>query len=130
MMEKTYPIVIGAPEALYLSDAVSMFTKGPPLAGDEQSGVFPRLLVKIGACVLYTDTNKGTAATLELTDDELWAVREVAKSSVYIGSEKVGLKLLVKVFEHLVLVHSELVPEPPRPEVELTGPIADALNEL
>lgn len=130
MMEKTYPIVIGALESLYLSDAVSMFTPGPPMAAAGESSVFPRLIIKIGVCVLYTEANKATSVTLGLTEDELWVVRELAKSSVYVSSEKVGLKLLVKVFEHLVPMHPDLLPSKPEEAVELTGPMADALSEL
>lgn len=71
-----------------------MFTQGPPDAGE---GPYPNLLLKIGGAILESESQKGLI-TVHLTLNELWMVREVAKSSVVVGSERVGLSLLLKTY--------------------------------
>ncbi len=126
---ETYTIKIGSLEALYLSDAISMFQHGPPMAGVDFSA-FPDLLVKVGACVLYTEEHKGIETGLGLTVEELWMVREVAKSSVVVGSERVGLKLLVKAYGELMKVFPEhLISDSAGPElIDVNNILGDLLN--
>lgn len=71
-----------------------MFTQGPPDAGE---GPYPNLLLKIGGAILESESQKGLI-TVHLTLNELWMIREVAKSSVVVGSERVGLNLLLKIY--------------------------------
>lgn len=98
-MAATYPIELTQLEGFYLSDALSMFAQGPP---DEavHGAPYPNLLLKIGGAILETDKSKAPA-TVHLTLAELWVMREVAKSSVVIGNERVGLSLMLKAYEGL-----------------------------
>ena len=96
-MENTYAIELTQLESLYLSDALSMFTQGPPDALPNQVSPYPDLLLKIGSAVLETEQRKAPVV-VELTIEELWIIREVAKSSVVVGNERVGLSLLLKIY--------------------------------
>ena len=49
----------------------------------------PDLLLKIGGAVLETDQHD-VPAVVYLSLAELWMIREVTKSSVVVGSERVG----------------------------------------
>ena len=84
-------------ESLYISDSISMYMQGPPDAMQGQDSPYPNLLLKIGGAVLETDQQHAPAVTY-LTIAELWMIREVTKSSVVIGSERVGLSLLLKIY--------------------------------
>jgi hypothetical protein len=75
-----------------------MFMQGPPDAYPGQTTAYPGLLMKIGGAVLEAEP-QGHPATVLLDIFELWMIREVAKSTVVVGSERVGLNLLVKTFE-------------------------------
>ncbi|MCI0438693.1 MAG: hypothetical protein L0177_06125 [Chloroflexi bacterium] len=98
-MANTYSLQLTQLESLYLSDALSMFTQPPP---DEagQGTPYPNLLLKIGGAILEGDRTKAPS-TVNLSLPELWIVREVAKSSVVVGNERVGLSLLLKTYEGL-----------------------------
>lgn len=96
-MPNTYPIQLTQLESLYLSDSISMFTQGPPDALPGQISPFPNLLLKIGGAVLETEQQK-SPATAHLNLSELWMIREITKSSAVIGSERVGLNLLMKIY--------------------------------
>lgn len=96
-MKATYPVEITQLEGLFLSDALSMFSQGPPDAMSEQASPYPDLLLKIGSAVLELDRNK-TPVTVCFDLNELWMMREVSKSSVVVGGERVGINLLVKVY--------------------------------
>ena len=96
-MENTYAIELTQLESLYLSDALSMFTQGPPDALPSQASPYPGLLLKIGSAVLETEQRKAPVV-VEVTIGELWIIREVAKSSVVVGNERVGLTLLLKIY--------------------------------
>ena len=99
-VKTSYSIQLTPLESLYLSDSLSMFTQGPPDVLSESASPLPDLLLKVGAAVLETDrTNEPVDVVLALS--ELWIVREVAKSSVVVGSERVGLSLVIKVYEGL-----------------------------
>ncbi len=99
-MPNTYPIKLTQLESLYLSDALSMFSQGPPDALPGQSSPYPTLLLKVCGAVLAVleGEQQNASATVYLSLPELWMVREVTKSSVVIGSERVGLSLLMKVY--------------------------------
>ena len=97
-MDTTYAIQLTQLESLYLSDALSMFTQGPPDALPGQAAPYPNLLLKIGGAVLETQ-QRSAPVSLSLSPCELWVIREVAKSSVVVGNERVGLSLLTKVYE-------------------------------
>ncbi len=99
-MKTSYFLQLTPLESLYLSDSLSMFTQGPPDALSESASLLPDLLLKVGAAVLETDRTK-EPVDVALALHELWIVREVAKSSVVVGSERVGLNLVIKVYEGL-----------------------------
>lgn len=101
---ETYPIEITKLESVYLSDAISVFAPGPPGTGDHEA--YPMLLMKILSAFLEADTD-GQPVVIHVSQAELWMIREVAKSSVMIGAEKVGLNLLTKVAKGLLAVTAD-----------------------
>ena len=96
-MPSTIGIQLTQLESLYLSDSISMFMQGVPDALPGQTMPYPNLLLKIGGAVLETEQQKDTA-TVHVSLADLWVIREVTKSSAVIGSERVGLNLLFKVY--------------------------------
>jgi hypothetical protein len=84
-------------ESLFLSDSMSMFMQGPPDAMQGHDSPYPNLLIKIGGAVLETD-QQGATSTICVNILELWMMREVTKSSIVIGNERVGVNLLVKIY--------------------------------
>ncbi len=105
-MSDTYPMELSHLESLFLSDSLSIFTQAPPDAPINQLSPYPTLLLKIGGAVLETDQLKAPAQ-LSLGLAELWMIREVTKSSVVVGSERVGLNLLLKVYEAIRALSAE-----------------------
>jgi len=99
-VKTSYYLQLTLLESLYLSDSLSMFTQGPPDVVSDSASPLPDLLLKVGAAVLETDRTK-EPVDVALDLHELWIVREVAKSSVVVGSERVGLNLVIKVYEGL-----------------------------
>ena len=97
-MAATYPVQLTQLECLYISDSLSMFTQGPPDELPGQGSPYPNLLLKIGSAVLETAQQKAPVV-LQLGLAELWVIRETAKSSVVVGGERVGLNLLLKIYE-------------------------------
>lgn len=106
-LELTQPVAVSQLEALYLWDAVSEFAQVPTGSVDQTTGqqsmrpVFPEFHEKINIAVLETEASK-TPFTIQVTEAELWAMREVIKSSVVVGSERVGVSLALKVAKALV----------------------------
>ncbi len=96
-MANAYPVQLTHLESLYLSDSISMFMQGPPDGLQGQASPYPTLLLKIGGAVLETD-QQSSQVTVYFSLPELWVIREVTRSSVVIGSERVGLSLLLKVY--------------------------------
>jgi hypothetical protein len=105
-MSNTYAVQLTQLESLYLSDSMSMFTQGPPDALPGQVSPYPALILKIGGAVLETYQHQ-RPVTVHLDIGELWMVREVTKSSVVIGSERVGLNLLLKVYKGIRALSAE-----------------------
>lgn len=100
MNSATVPIELTRNEAMYLSDALSFASRGPR---EQTEGAYPTLLLKIGAAFLESAPEK-PPVTVHFTPDELWMLREVSKSGVALGTEKVGLNLLTKVYAALLSV--------------------------
>ena len=98
-MPDTYPLKISVLESYYISDAISEHM--PPLPPPDGSfQVYPDFLLKLGDAILeVTQTKKDV--TVEMSPTELRVLREIAKSSVVIGSERVGMNLMLKVYEGL-----------------------------
>ena len=105
-MSDTHPIELSHLESLFLSDSLSIFTQGPPDAPLNQLSPYPTLLLKIGGAVLETEQTKA-ASQVSMTIAELWMIREITKSSVVVGSERVGLNLLLKVYEGIRALSAE-----------------------
>lgn len=102
-MNETYPITLDSLEALYLSDQLSMHTNTVPL-GDREV-IHPWLQLKIGSALLYTKDHVTKNYEVEFTEKELWALVEYAKSSVQIGSTKVGTNLADKFYRTLIGIY-------------------------
>ena len=105
-MSDTYPLELSHLESLFLSDSLSIFTQGPPDAPINHLSPYPTLLLKIGGAVLETEQMK-CSARVSMVLAELWMIREVTKSSVVVGSERVGLNLLLKVYEGIRALSAE-----------------------
>ena len=105
-MLDAYAIELSHLESLFLSDSLSIFTQGPPDAPINQLSPYPTLLLKIGGAVLETEQMKAMAM-VSVNLAELWMIREVTKSSVVVGSERVGLNLLLKVYEAIRALSAE-----------------------
>ncbi len=88
-------------ECLYLSDVLSFQASGPRQEGDGAG-----LLLKIGAAFLETAPEK-PPVSIQVSGDELWMIREVAKSGVALGTEKVGLNLMAKVYQGLLSLYAQ-----------------------
>ena len=71
-----------------------------------QASPYPNLLLKIGGAVLETDQQKHPV-TIQVGLPELWVLRELTKSSVVMGSERVGLNLLLKVYAGIQVLSAE-----------------------
>lgn len=109
-MPGTYPISLTALESQYLSDSISMFASGPPddmLSG--KASPYPDLLLKIGGAVVEIEEqgDKKSPVPVDFSQAELWIIREVAKSGVVVGNERVGLNLLVKAYEGIRALAAE-----------------------
>ncbi len=105
-MLDTFAMELTQLESLYLSDSISMFMQSTPDALPGQALPFPNLLLKIGGAVLETAEQRDTAvAHVSLSD--LWIIREVTKSSVVVGSERVGMNLLSKAYAGILALCAE-----------------------
>lgn len=102
--EPTVLVEVTSNEALYLSDRLSIYHYEHP--DSEEYSPFPGLLLKISAVILADAPIK-----VALTSNDLWCIREEAKSSVKIGVENVGLNLLKKVYKALLGLAAESVAE-------------------
>ena len=105
-MPANYPVLLTQLETLYLSDALSMFTQGPPDALPGQASPYPNLLLKICGAVLESEQQKAPV-NVHLSLNELWMIRESAKTSVVVGNERVGLSLLLKVYSGIRALTAE-----------------------
>lgn len=105
-MPNTYPVELTQLESFYLSDCISMFMQGPPDYLPGQGAPYPTLLLKIGGAILETEQEKAPS-TVHLSQSELWVMREVTKSSAVVGSERVGLNLLMKIYTGISALSAE-----------------------
>ena len=104
-------------EALYIDDSLSLMIEREAF-GDTRIGTMRLqmlsaplgapidLIDKITYAVLYTtdDANKGKEADVQVSDEDLYMLREIAQSYVKVGSELVGYNLKKKIY---ALLHSE-----------------------
>lgn len=90
-------------ETLYLSDALSYLDEGPT----KERAPYPKLL--LGLCRLIDEFEEHGGETHELpaTTEELWRIRDVAKSAARVGNEPVGYTLLVKVARALLAAYAK-----------------------
>ena len=105
-MPNTFGIKLTQLESLYLSDSISMFMQGTPDSLPGQTMPYPNLLLKIGGAVLETAQQSDTA-TVHVSLADLWIFREVTKSSAVIGSERVGINLLLKAYTGILALSAE-----------------------
>ncbi len=98
-MTDTYPLKLTLLESFYLSDAISEHTPNLP-PPDGEFHAYRDFIPKLGGAVLEIEQTKKDV-TVEMTNTELRIIREVSKSSVMYGSEKVGMNLMLKVYKGL-----------------------------
>ena len=92
-----YKLELTPNECLYISDALCSHTVGP--AGESWSA-YPGFLLKLSGAILESRGGAQTYITVDMTD--LFVLRDICKSGVMFGSERVGLNLLYKVSEGLL----------------------------
>lgn len=98
-MTDTYPLQLTVLESYYISDAVSEHTPNLP-PPDGEFHAYPDFILKLGGAILEaTQTKKNM--TVEMSLIELRVIREVCKTSIVVGSERVGMNLMLKVYEGL-----------------------------
>lgn len=116
-----YKLILTPLEVGYLSDALSAYAG--PLPGTRTTP-YPDLLKKVGSAFLEVNNEKhdGNETTfIMVTLDELWIIREFAKTSVMVGNEKVGMSLAVKSYSGIM----EFDREPELAELEDISPVKD-----
>ena len=104
-------------EALYIDDSLSLMiereARGESRIGTMRlqmlsapMGAPIDLIDKITLAVLYTtdDTNKGKEARVNVSDEDLYIIREVSQSYIIVGSEMVGYNLKKKLY---TLLHQD-----------------------
>ena len=104
-------------EALYIDDSLSLMIERDAM-GESRIGTMRLqmlsapmgapidLIDKITLAVLYTtdDTNKGKEARVNVSDEDLYIIREVSQSYIKVGSEMVGYNLKKKLY---TLLHQD-----------------------
>lgn len=104
-------------EALYIDDSLSLMIEREAM-GESRIGTMRLqmlsapmgapidLIDKITLAVLYTtdDTNKGKEARVNVSDEDLYIIREVSQSYIKVGSEMVGYNLKKKLY---TLLHQD-----------------------
>ena len=103
-------------EALYIDDSLSLMiergenerhvgTMRLQLLSAPMGGTLD-LIEKITYAVLYTtdDANKGKEAKVEVSEEDIYTLREIAQSYIKVGSEMVGFNLKRKLY---TLLHKE-----------------------
>jgi len=104
-MTDTYPLQLTVLESYYISDAVSEHTPNLP-PPDGEFHAYPDFILKMGGAILEgTETKRDV--TVEMSLVELRVIREVCKTSIVVGSERVGVNLLLKVYEGLRTLSAE-----------------------
>ena len=96
-------------ELLYIDDHLIPMIVAPQIADRTMiptppAGEIKNLILKIGAAIVELDDGypQGSdGVTIDLTEDELWVLREIALSSVVIGNEHVGKNLKVRIYRAL-----------------------------
>ena len=104
-------------ESLYIDDSLSLLIEKEAF-GEQRIGTMRLqllsaplgapidLIEKITYAVLYTTdkANQGRDANIEVTDEELFILREIAQSYIKIGDEPVGYNLKRKIY---TLIHAD-----------------------
>ena len=104
-------------EVLYIDDSLSLMIERESM-GETRIGTMRLqmlsapmgapidLIDKITLAVLYTtdETNKGKEACVNVSDEDLYVIREIAQSYIKVGSEMVGYNLKRKIY---TLLHQE-----------------------
>jgi len=114
--DHTKPLSLTRNEALYIDDSLSLMVERTD--ADRMIGTMRLLLLsapmgapldlieKITYAVLYTtdDANKGKEAFIQVTDEDVYILREISQSYIKVGSEMVGYNLKRKLYQ---LIHSD-----------------------
>ena len=104
-------------EALYIDDSLSLMIERD-FNGESRIGTMRLqmlsapmgapidLIDKITLAVLYTtdDANKGKEARVNVSDEDLYVIREIAQSYIKVGNELVGYNLKRKIY---TLLHQD-----------------------
>ena len=114
--QHTKTLILTRNEALYIDDSLSlMIERGE---GERHVGTMRLqmlsapmggtldLIEKITYAVLYTtdDANRGKEAKVEVTEEDIYTLREIAQSYIKVGNEMVGFNLKRRLY---TLLHKE-----------------------
>jgi len=110
-------IILTKEELLYLDDGLTLLSDvseeaarqvaGRHLAPMAVSVASPELLLKIGSALVYLVDEDIPEREVDLTEEELWSIREVSQSNVIYFEKQVGLSLKVKIYRTLMGIYTE-----------------------
>ncbi len=89
-------------ETLYLADTISIFVEPPP--DPIRKSPYPAMVLKIMKAIVV-DWNAIHEVEVDFTWDELMLVFEHTRSTIGFGTEKVGLNLLTKASQGILMLN-------------------------
>jgi len=105
-------ISLSKEELLYLDDGLTLLSDLPEDASKKISGrslapmavavATAELLLKLGSALVYLAEDGGEERDVDLTEEELWCIREVSQSNVVYFDKQVGLSLKIKIYRTLM----------------------------
>ena len=106
-------------ELLYLDDGLTLLTEvdsdapklqvGRHLAPMAVSVATVDLLLKLGSALVYLADEGIEEKEIDLTEDEMWCIREVSQSNAVYFEKQVGLSIKIKVYRSLLQMYTENV---------------------
>ena len=110
-------ITLRKEELLYLDDGLTLLADIPDdtakmvpgrhLAPMAVSVASADLLLKIGSALVYLADDGMPERDLDLTEEELWCIREVSQSNAVYFDKQVGLSLKIKIYRTLMTSYTE-----------------------
>jgi len=135
-------ISLSKEELLYLDDGLTLLSdlpddkakkiSGRSLAPMAVSVATSELLLKLGSALVYLADDGNDERDVDLTEEELWCIREVSQSNVVYFDKQVGLSLKIKIYRTLMEGYTKaLLAESDIAVSDVTEPIApDLQNRL
>jgi len=133
-------ISLSKEELLYLDDGLTLLSDLPEDASKKISGrslapmavavATAELLLKLGSALVYLAEDGGEERDVDLTEEELWCIREVSQSNVVYFDKQVGLSLKIKIYRTLMEDYTKtLLAESDIALSDVTEPTASDLQD-